>query len=320
MDLRPEEITGIIKSQIRNYDRRIEHNDVGTVITIGDGIARIYGLDGCMSGELLEFDTGIFGDAKDSLKKGVTPLLIGGCITSQKAHLLSELGKDFSRLLVVAKDDLAAKELYDAIMADWNGYDELRRLARAVPCFGNGEEKYDENAVWVARVWSDTVNSKTGPRGRYKAGLWSIARHVADGPLTNATPDGRKNGDVLSDGIGPVQGTDTSGPTALLRSIAAIDHRSCPNGTLLNMRFSPSALKTDEDLNKLVFMIRTFFAMGGMHLQFNFVKTETMKQAKVKPKEYKDLVVRVAGFSAYFTELHPGLQDEIIRRTELQSV
>ena len=86
------------------------------------------------------------------------------------------------------------------------------------------------------------------------------------------------------------------------------------------MRFSPSALKTDEDITKLVFMIRSFFAMGGMHLQFNFVKTETMKKAKVQPKEYKDLVVRVAGFSAYFTELHPGLQDEIIRRTELQSV
>ena len=224
------------------------------------------------------------------------------------------------RELVFEKNLCTAKELYDAIMADWEGYDELRKLAKDVPCFGNGEEKYDENAVWLARTWSDIVNSKTGPRGRYKAGLWSIARHVADGPLTNATPDGRRNGEVLSDGIGPVQGTDTSGPTALLRSIAAIDHGSCPNGTLLNMRFSPSALKTDEDITKLVFMIRSFFAMGGMHLQFNFVKTETMKKAKVQPKEYKDLVVRVAGFSAYFTELHPGLQDEIIRRTELQSV
>ena len=193
-------------------------------------------------------------------------------------------------------------------------------MAQAVPHYGNGEEKYDENAVWLARTWCDTVNSKTGPRGRYKAGLWSIARHVADGPLTNATPDGRKNGDVLSDGIGPVQGTDTSGPTALLRSIASIDHTLCQNGTLLNMRFSPSAVKTEEDLDKLVCMIRAYFAMNGMHLQFNFVTTETMKKAKIVPKEHKDLVVRVAGFSAYFTELHPGLQDEIIRRTELQSV
>ena len=224
------------------------------------------------------------------------------------------------RELVFEKKVCTAKELYDAIMADWDGYEDLRRAAQAVPHFGNGEEKYDENAVWVARVWCDIVNSKTGPRGRYKAGLWSIARHVADGPLTNATPDGRKNGDVLSDGIGPVQGTDTSGPTALLRSIASIDQKSCHNGTLLNMRFSPSAVQSEGDLEKLTAMIRTYFAMGGMHLQFNFVTTDTMKKAKVAPKEHKDLVVRVAGFSAYFTELHPGLQDEIIRRTELQSV
>ncbi|MCQ2553643.1 MAG: hypothetical protein MJ150_04995, partial [Clostridia bacterium] len=224
------------------------------------------------------------------------------------------------RELVFEKKICTAKELYDAIIADWEGYDELRAKAKAVPCFGNGEDKYDENAVWLSREWCKLVNSKTGPRGKYKAGLWSIARHVADGPLTNATPDGRKNGDPLSDGIGPVQGTDVSGPTALLRSIAALDHEHCHNGTLLNMRFNPSAIQTSEDIGKLVLLIRTYFKMKGMHLQFNMVTAETMKQAKERPAEYKDLVVRVAGFSAYYTELHPGLQNEIIRRTEIQSI
>ncbi len=178
----------------------------------------------------------------------------------------------------------------------------------------------DKNTVWISQAWCDAVNSCTGPRGPFKAGLWSVARHVADGELTNATPDGRKFGDPLSDGIGPVQGTDKEGPTALLRSIAAINQKDCKNGTLLNMRFHPSAVASEDDLDKLGMLIQAYFAMGGMHVQFNFISADTMKAAKADPETHKDLVVRVAGFSAYFTELHEGLQDEIIHRTEIQNV
>ena len=122
----------------------------------------------------------------------------------------------------------------------------------------------------------------------------------------------------MSDGISPVQGMDKNGPTALLRSVASINHGACRNGTLLNMRFHPSAMKTEEDRRKLAAMLRTYFAMGGMEVQLNIVSTDTMREAKREPERYRDLVVRVAGFSAYFVELHPGLQDEIIRRTELE--
>jgi len=225
------------------------------------------------------------------------------------------------RELVYERKECTARELYDAIMNDWNGYEELREKARrTVAYYGNGDEKADETARWVASVWCATVNACTGPRGPWKAGIWSFARHVGDGLITNATPDGRKFGDPLSDGISPVQGTDKNGPTALLRSVATIDHKACRNGTLLNMRFHPTALNSDKDVEKLGHMIRTFFKMGGMHVQLNIISTEVLKKAKINPEPYKNLVVRVAGYSAYFTELHPRLQDEVIRRTEIMNL
>ncbi|MDY2625644.1 MAG: pyruvate formate lyase family protein [Coriobacteriales bacterium] len=221
------------------------------------------------------------------------------------------------RELVYERGECTGRELYDAIMANWEGYDDLRDKARnEVPHYGNGDPEADAMAKWVADLWCSTVNACIGPRGKWKAGLWSIARHVADGKVTNATPDGRKLGDPLSDGISPIQGADHNGPTGVLRSVATIDHGACHNGTLLNMRFHPTALANEEDVTKFVSLVRTYFEMGGMELQFNMVSADTMRKAQRDPEDYKDLVVRVAGFSAYFTELHPGLQDEVISRTE----
>lgn len=211
------------------------------------------------------------------------------------------------------------RELYDAIMDNWEGHEDLRQyVLDNVPHYGNGVPEADEMARWIADLWCDTINSLQGPRGPWKAGLWSIARHVADGYVTNATPDGRKIGTPISDGISPIQGLDKSGPLSTLRSVAVIDHEKCCNGTLLNMRFHPSSLESEEDVVKFTEMVRVFFQMGGMELQFNLVSADTMREAKEDPDDYQDLVVRVAGFSAYFTELHPGLQDEIISRTEQQ--
>jgi len=210
------------------------------------------------------------------------------------------------------------RELYDAIMNDWVGYEDLRKIVlNKVPHYGNDDPYADEIAGWVMDTWCEIVNSKTGPRGRYKAGAWSVARHVAEGLVTVATPDGRKLGDPLSDGISPKQGADVNGPTAVLKSVAVRNHRQFRNGTLLNMRFHPSSLSTYEDKQKFKALIQTYFEMGGMEMQFNIISTDTLYEAQKKPDEYKDLVVRVAGFSAYFVELHPALQTEIIRRTEL---
>ena len=139
--------------------------------------------------------------------------------------------------------------------------------------------------------------------------------HVWFGSLTGATPDGRLADTPLSEGISPVQGMDTNGPTAVVRSMARLDHARCC-GTLLNMKFHPSALSGEEGLRKFSHLVRTYFKLGGHHMQFNVVSGETLRAAQENPEEYRSLIVRVAGYSDYFVRLSRELQDEIISRTE----
>jgi formate C-acetyltransferase len=135
--------------------------------------------------------------------------------------------------------------------------------------------------------------------------------------MTAASPDGRKAGEPLSDGISPVQQMDKSGPTASLKSVCAIDQRKFSNGTLLNMKLHPTTLRNEKGISKLIALIRTYFALGGMELQFNIISGDVLRRAQEKPEEFRDLVVRIAGFSAYFVELYKASQDDIIKRTEL---
>jgi pyruvate-formate lyase len=144
----------------------------------------------------------------------------------------------------------------------------------------------------------------------------SITAHVPGGALTGATPDGRYAGETLADGtMSASQGKDGKGPTALLRSAMMINQIPF-QATLLNLKFDPLALKTEEDLRKLSFLIRTHFSQGGKHLQFNVVKKETLKDAQKHPEKHQALIVRVAGYSAYFVTLGKTVQDEIIGRNE----
>ena len=135
--------------------------------------------------------------------------------------------------------------------------------------------------------------------------------------MTAATPDGRNKREPLADGISQPQGMDKNGPTAVLVSTSTIDQSAYSNGTLLNMKFSPSCLQGEEGITKLTQLIQTYFDMGGMEMQINVISTETLRAAQKNPEEYKDLVVRVAGFSAYFVELHITGQNDLISRTEL---
>jgi formate C-acetyltransferase len=135
--------------------------------------------------------------------------------------------------------------------------------------------------------------------------------------MTAASPDGRKAGEPLSDGISPVQQMDKNGPTATLKSVSSIDQRKFSNGTLLNMKFHPTALSNETGKSKLISLIQSYFALGGMEMQFNIVSGKVLRRAQEKPEEYRDLVVRIAGFSAYFVELYKASQDDIIKRTEL---
>jgi len=139
--------------------------------------------------------------------------------------------------------------------------------------------------------------------------------HVYFGSVTGATPDGRRAGTPLSEGISPVQGQDRRGPTAVFKSAAKMDHVRT-GGTLLNMKFLPQVLEGDDSLAKWAALVRTYFQLGGHHVQFNVVGADTLRAAQADPESHRDLIVRVAGYSDYFCDLSRTLQDEIIARTE----
>jgi len=210
------------------------------------------------------------------------------------------------------------QQMYDAIINDWDGYEDLRTyILNEAPHFGNGLPECDEYAAFAAKCLSDSVNVLTGPRGGYSTGLYPVTTNVAFGMVTGATPDGRRKGEPLADGIAAPQGYDKHGPTALLRSVSVIKQSDFPNGTLMNLKFHPTALTGESGWRKLSALMQTYFDLGGMELQINVISTDTLRDAQKNPDKHKDLVVRVAGFSSYFVELHPTGQADLIRRTEL---
>lgn len=210
------------------------------------------------------------------------------------------------------------RELYDAVMANWEGYEELRqKIENELIHYGNNDENADRYVRFVAETYADAVNSAEGPRGKWSAGMYPVTMNTVLGRSTWATPDGRKRGTPLSDGISPVQGMDKSGPLACLNSVLDFDQTKFGNGTLLNMKFHPTSLAGEDGDRKLRAVIETYFDRGGMEMQLNIVSAETLRDAQKHPENYKDLVVRVAGFSAYFIEVFKDCQEDLIRRTEM---
>ena len=210
------------------------------------------------------------------------------------------------------------REMYDAIRNNWEGYEDLQAyILNEAPHYGNGIGKCDEHATFAARCFADAVNTLTGPRGTCSAGMYPVTTNVMFGRLTAATPDGRNKGEPLADGIAAPQGYDKNGPTAVIKSVSAIKQSDFPNGTLMNLRFHPTALAGADGWKKLAELMQTYFDLGGMELQINVISTDILRDAQKNPDKHKDLVVRVAGFSAYFVELHPSGQADLIRRTEL---
>ena len=211
------------------------------------------------------------------------------------------------------------KEMMAALKANWEGYEEMRKDCVAAPKFGNDNDYADAVPVELYRYLVEIAESfPTVVGGTHKASAISISSQWPGGAQTGATPEGRFAGACLADGaMSPVRGMDTCGPTAIFKSAAKINQDAL-QATLLNMKFHPTALKSEEDMKKLSSLIKTYFAMGGKHVQFNVVSRETLEKAKTEPEQNKDLVVRVAGYSAYFVKLTPPMQDEIISRTEQQ--
>ena len=210
------------------------------------------------------------------------------------------------------------RELYDAVMANWEGYEELRqRILNEVPHYGNGDPYADMELTWCADLYYEICNQMYSTRSKkYKAGLYGASDHVAQGYITWATPDGRKAGEPLADAMSPAQGRDVTGPTAVFESTGVFDHHHYMGGIALNMRMHPSVLATDDGIEKLRDMTKTYFEEGGLEVQYNVVDTETLRAAQKTPENYRDLVVRIAGYSAYFVEMGVDLQNDIIARNE----
>ncbi|MDY0093830.1 MAG: glycyl radical protein [Candidatus Vecturithrix sp.] len=218
---------------------------------------------------------------------------------------------------------LSAGELLEALCKNFAGQENLRqRLIHRVPKYGNDDDRVDQfEQKWADRYSELVAQHPTRRGGVYQPGFYTVSAHVPMGANVGATPDGRLAGEPLADGgVSPMAGCDRKGPTAVLRSVSKMNLRLASNGTLLNMKFLPSFFEGKHALEKFVTLLRGFCTLKIPHVQFNVVSAATLHEAQAHPEQYRHLVVRVAGYSAYFTELDQELQNEIIRRTEFESV
>lgn len=238
---------------------------------------------------------------------GVAPGTCTDCLAAIKTHVFDE------RRITMG-------ELLQALAADFSGYEHLRLLLwNRSPKFGNDDDRADDLLRRVFDLFYDSINGRPNTKGgSYRVNYLSTTCHVYFGSVTGATPDGRRAWQPHSDGISPAQGADRFGPTAVLRSAAKMDHART-GGTLLNQKFTPDLLSTDEGMTKLAQLVRSYFRLDGHHIQFNVVTAATLRKAQANPEQYRDLIVRVAGYSDYFCDLTRALQDEIIARTEHES-
>ena len=222
------------------------------------------------------------------------------------------------RWAVFEKGMLSMEELAHHLGCNFRDAEPLRQeLLTKAPKYGTDDHRADELARWVTESFCEEVRRHKCSRGGfYRPGIFSYGVHVADGMSLGATPDGRKAGEPVSNGISPVNGTEFRGPTAVMQSAASAGCALLSDGTALNLRFSPSLLKSEENEDKMASMIEAYFALGGRHAQFNVVDTATLKDAQAHPERYPDLVVRVSGYCAYFTDLGRSIQNDIISRTE----
>lgn len=222
---------------------------------------------------------------------------------------------------VFDRQQRSMKELLDALNADFEGYGALRNdLLNHTPKYGNDDDYADDVMRQIFDIYYNAINGRPSSKGGFfRINMLPTTCHVYFGSVTGALPDGRKAGQPVSEGISPVQGADRQGPTAVVKSAAKIDHIKT-GGTLLNQKFTPQFLADDDGIDKVAHLVRSYFKMDGHHIQFNVVNAKTLRDAQRHPQNYRDLIVRVAGYSDYFVDLTEELQEEIIKRTEHQSV
>jgi formate C-acetyltransferase len=215
---------------------------------------------------------------------------------------------------------LTMDQLLALLEGDFAGHERERlMLVNQTPRYGNDDDYADNIMVRVFNAYFDAIDGRPNTRdGTYHIDLLPTTCHIYFGAVLGATPDGRRARMPVSEGISPVQGADRHGPTAVLKSAAKMDHTRT-SGTLLNQKFTPRLLADEAGLESVVQLVRSYFRLDGHHIQFNVVDADTLRAAQQHPEQYRDLIVRVAGYSDYFCDLGRALQDEIIARTEHQA-
>ena len=249
------------------------------------------------------------------VKYTIGPALIGTGI----ADLVNSLSA--IRKHVFEDKTITMGQLIDTLKDNFEGKEDLRLLLQnKTPMYGNDIPEVDALAGEMTDYAYSVISSKKSWRGpHFISGLYPVSSHVPHGLVIGALPYGRLAGKALADGCSPNGGTDHDGPTAVLKSVSKINHEVHTSGTLLNMRLDPTSVKGDAGLNRITHIIRTFVDLNIYHIQFNVVSSEVLKAAQQAPEEHKSLIVRVAGYSAYFTELCKEMQDDIIHRTVHQA-
>ena len=218
---------------------------------------------------------------------------------------------------VFDKQRFSMQDLLDALDADFSGYETIHHLVREkTPKYGNDDEYADSLMIMAFQAYYDEVTDRPNCRGgRYRIDMLPTTCHVYFGSVMGASPNGRRAAKPVSEGISPEKGADRKGPTAVIKSASKMDHLKT-GGTLLNQKFTPSVVAGDRGLENMAALIRSYFSLDGHHIQFNVIDRSTLLAAQQHPEEYKDLIVRVAGYSDHFHNLGKELQDEIIDRTE----
>ncbi|MCC9294997.1 glycyl radical protein [Clostridium sp. WLY-B-L2] len=218
---------------------------------------------------------------------------------------------------VFDKNNITMSELMNTTKDNFEGHEDILNLVKnKTPKYGNDDDYADTVMKQIFDAFYNEVNGrKNGRGGFYRIDMLPTTCHIYFGAVMGATPNGRKAYAPVSEGISPEKGADTNGPTAVIKSASKMDHLRT-GGTLLNQKFNPSAVEGDTGLNNLASLVRSYFTLDGHHIQFNVISRETLLAAQKNPDEYKDLIVRVAGYSDYFNNLDKVLQNEIIQRTE----
>ncbi|HEY5494481.1 MAG TPA: pyruvate formate lyase family protein, partial [Candidatus Anoxymicrobiaceae bacterium] len=298
------------------FRRQLKYN-VDLLVTAVEGKDKAY-MEFLPSPYVSAMIDGCIENATDMTRGGATydfSSLIGRGLATCVDSLLA------IRKFVYERRELSMSELVAACKANFKGAEDLRRrLVNLAPKYGRDDEQADALAREVVRTFTEEAEKHTNVRGgRFRTGMYSYGNHVIDGFYIGATPDGRRRGEPLSNGISPSNRIgEGNGLTAYMKSVAAIDHGQLSGGVSLNVKLHPSYIESDEGVQKMAALLSTYFDLGGMHVQPNVISDETLRAAQDDPEAYRDLVVKVAGYSAYFTDLGRSIQDDIIDRYQFE--